>query len=123
VSKVKKKFEDFIKREAKLVLNGVSPQYQIMLNMAFGTLLRYVQNASDKEIEQRIKEILSKKEQIYQMLNEARDGKLEVKDKKLQKIYPFLQKLLKDEDNVIKKVIDDFFKEFGENEVKDSENG
>ena len=119
---LKKKFEEFIIRESKLVLKGIPPQDQIMINMAFGVLLRYVQNAKEEELRERVKELVRRKEEIYRMLDLAKEGKLKVKDKKMKAVYPYLQKLLSKEDNVIKKIVDDFYKEF-ENEVKDSKDG
>jgi len=119
---LKDKLRKFVFKEADIIIKGVPAQYKPLLNMSFGVLMRYIDNASEQELRDRIKEIIKKKEEIYQMLDKAKDGKLEVKDAKMKKVYPYLQKLLKDDNNIIKKVIDDFFREF-ENEIKDSENG
>ena len=119
---LKNKVIKFIKKESNLVIQGANVKYRPMLYMAFGTLLRVVQSTSEAELRVKIKILINKKQQIYQMLEDAKEGKLEVKDKNLKKVYPYLMQLLQNENNVIKKVIDDFYREF-ENEVKDSKNG
>ena len=113
---------EFIKKESYNIVNHANPAYRTMLYMAFGTLLRYIENASEEELRDFIKDLVSKKEEIYALLEQAKEGKLEVKDAKLKRIYPYLQQMLKKEDNIIKRIVDDFFREF-EDEVKDSKDG
>jgi len=117
-SELRLRVEKFLKESVDMVTKDASLKYKPLLYMAFGQFQRQINKIDDKQLLDLLKDVLSKKEQIYQYLNDIREGKEEVKkdikDEQLLSVLPYVQQLLKDDNNVLKKIIDKFYNEFSD---------
>lgn len=119
----KTRLKKFLKRESKILLKGMSAKYKIMLKFVLGTIDRAISKAKEEDVEELIRDMISKKQEIYEIIQKAKEGKLDINEYSgeqkdfLMKILPYLPIVLNRKDNPIEKIVNDFYEEF-----KDYEN-
>lgn len=124
MTSLKTRLKKFIKKESKIVLKGIPLKDRIMLNFAFGVIDRAISKAKEEDIEEFIKDMINRKQEIYETIQKAKEGKLDIEEysgeKKdfLMKVLPYLPLILNKKDNPVEKIVNDFYKEFEDYENK-----
>ena len=126
---IKKRFKEFVDKNAKALIKNVKKRkYKIMMTASIGVLVHQIDLASEEDVKRLIIDLFKKKEEVYQTLEYAKRGEfdkinVEVKNKGLLiQALPYLQQLLSDDNNFLKRVLDDFYKEFSDVVVDETEN-
>jgi len=127
---IKKRLLRFINIYIDPIVDSAPLGKRIILNLGLGKLSKEIKKMKEEDLEAWVKKMIRDKEEIYKLLEDAKEGRLQLTEEEKQNmpdivaVLPLLQDFLKKDDNPLKKMVDAFYKEFEDvgNETEDRKN-